>query len=85
MTEIPIRRRPESLLADVIDGAHEEMIILGENLSDREMLQQIVKEIRELRESHERILALVNEIKDKVEPTISALSESPILRMMGVK
>jgi len=62
----------------------QEMIILGD-LTDRELLNHIVKEIRELRESHERILVLVQNIKDEVEPTINALKDSPILKMMGVK
>jgi hypothetical protein len=52
--------------------------------SDREMLKHLVKEISELRESHEKILALVSEIKEQVEPTINALKDSSILKMMGV-
>lgn len=62
---------------------HEDMIILGD-MTDRELLNHIVREIADLRASHERILTLVGEIKDKVEPTIEALSNSPILKMMGV-
>jgi Icc-related predicted phosphoesterase len=62
----------------------EEMIILGD-LTDRELLNHIVKEIADLRKSHEAILVVVRDIKDQVEPTINALKESPIMRMMGVK
>lgn len=67
--------------ASVMD---QEMIILGD-LTDRELLNHIVKEIADLRESHEKILALVAQIKDEIEPTINALKESPILKMMGVR
>jgi hypothetical protein len=62
----------------------QEMIILGD-LTDRELLNHIVKEIADLRESHEKILTLVAQIKDEVEPTINTLKESPILKMMGVR
>jgi hypothetical protein len=62
----------------------QEMIILGD-MTDRELLNHIVKEIADLRESHEKILTLVSQIKDEVEPTINALKESPILKMMGVR
>lgn len=61
-----------------------EMIILGE-LTDRELLNHIVKEIADLRESHEKILTLVGAIKDQVEPVINALNDSPMLKMMGVR
>jgi hypothetical protein len=72
---------------ETITDLHEaagEMIILGD-LTDRELLNHIVKEITDLRESHEKILALVSQIKDEVEPTINALKDSPILKMMGVR
>lgn len=71
-------------MSDTLIPAENRMIILGE-LTDRELLNHIVKEIADLRESHEKILTLVTEIKREVEPTINALKDSPILRMMGVK
>jgi hypothetical protein len=53
--------------------------------TDRELLNYIVEEITALRESHNNILVMVAEIKNAVEPTLNALKESPIMRMMGVK
>jgi hypothetical protein len=63
----------------------EEMIILGENLSDREMLNQIVKEITALRKSHEEILAVVQGFSDGTHPLMLSFMNSPIAKMLGVK
>lgn len=61
-----------------------EMIILGE-LSDREMLNQIAREVRDLRESHDKILAALESFSDGTHPLMVSLMSSPIAKMLGVK
>lgn len=40
--------------------------------------------IKELKESHDEILALIESIKGDLLPTIESLKSSPIFKMLGV-
>lgn len=49
-----------------------------ESMSDRELLIELAK-------SHREIKQMVTEIFDTVGPTVDALKNSPVFKMLGVK
>jgi len=64
---------------------HPEIAEVVSEQTDSVLIAELALTVRELKDSHDRILALLAEITAEVGPTIEALKSSPILKMMGVK
>jgi len=54
-------------------------------LTDRALLEALSNQVAALQVSHDRVLALLQEYGSQIQPTIEALSKSPIMKMLGVK
>lgn len=54
-------------------------------LSDRELLERACEQISTLQIQVNGLLSLLHEYGDQIQPTLEAMSKSPILKMFGVK